>query len=199
MTKDFYEVLAQRRSYYGLDKNIQVSEARIEEIINFAVKHTPSAFNSQSARVAVLFNDKHDELWNITTKALRNVMGDNDFTATQEKMDSFKAAYGTVLFFEDENIVKGLQENFALYADNFPIWSHQASGMHQLVIWSGLEAEGLGASLQHYNPLIDSEVQNAFDIPANWKLVAQMPFGNPIAQPGEKAFEDVANRVKVIR
>ncbi|GGG16002.1 nitroreductase [Lysinibacillus alkalisoli] len=199
MTKDFYEVLAQRRSYYGLDKNIQVSEARIEEIINFAVKHTPSAFNSQSARVAVLFHDKHDELWHITTKALRNVMGDNDFTATQEKMDSFKAAYGTVLFFEDENIVKGLQENFALYADNFPIWSHQASGMHQLVIWSGLEAEGLGASLQHYNPLIDSEVQSAFDIPANWKLVAQMPFGNPIAQPGEKAFEDVANRVKVIR
>ena len=57
-------------------------------------------------------------------------------------MDSFKAGYGTVLFFEDEAIVKSLQEKFAAYAENFPIWSHQASGMHQLVVWTGLEAEG---------------------------------------------------------
>lgn len=74
-------------------------------------------------------------------------------------MDSFKAGYGTVLFFEDQSIVKSLQEQFALYADNFPIWSQQTSGMHQLVVWTALEGEGLGATLQHYNPLIDDEVK----------------------------------------
>ena len=74
-------------------------------------------------------------------------------------MDSFKAGYGTVLFLEDEAVVKSLQEQFAAYAENFPIWSNQASGMHQLVVWAALEAEGLGASLQHYNPLIDDEVK----------------------------------------
>ena len=58
--------------------------------------------------------------------------------------------------------------------------------MHQLVVWTGLEAEGLGASLQHYNPLIDDEVKQEWNVPANWKLIAQMPFGNPTAAPGEK-------------
>ena len=32
--------------------------------------------------------------------------------------------------------------------------------MLQLVVWTALEAEGLGATLQHYNPLIDDEVGN---------------------------------------
>ena len=111
-------------------------------------------------------------------------------------MDSFKAGYGTVLFFEDEAIVKSLQEQFALYADNFPIWSHQTSGMHQLVVWTALEAEGLGASLQHYNPLIDDEVKKEWNIPSNWKLIAQMPFGNPTSPVGEKEFKPLEDRVK---
>ena len=68
--------------------------------------------------------------------------------------------------------------------------------MRQLVVWTGLEAEGLGASLQHYNPLIDDEVKTEWNVPANWKLIAQMPFGNPTAAPGEKEFQPLEERVK---
>ncbi|KKK38143.1 nitroreductase [Mesobacillus campisalis] len=196
MANDFYSVLKERRSYYGLNKDVQVSDERIKEIVEFAVKHTPSAFNSQTARLVVLTGEAHDQLWEITTETLREVVGNGDFTGTQEKMDSFKAGYGTVLFFEDEAVVKSLQEQFSAYAENFPVWSNQASGMHQLVVWAGLEAEGLGASLQHYNPLIDEEVKNKWNIPGNWKLIAQMPFGNPTAEPGEKQFQAVEDRVK---
>ena len=196
MSKDFFTVLKERRSYYGINKEIQVSDERIKEIVEFAVKHTPSAFNSQTARLVVLTGEAHNKLWEITTDSLRKVIGDGDFSGTQQKMESFKAGYGTVLFFEDEAIVKSLQEQFALYADNFPIWSQQASGMHQLVVWTALEAEGLGASLQHYNPLIDGEVKNEWNIPGNWKLIAQMPFGNPTAPVGEKEFQPLEDRVK---
>ncbi|KLA30666.1 MULTISPECIES: nitroreductase family protein [Bacillus cereus group] len=196
MTKDFYTALKERRTYYGINKEVQVSDEKIKEIVEFAVKYTPSAFNSQTARVVVLFGEAHNKLWDITTETLRKVVGDGDFSGTQQKMDSFKSGYGTVLFFEDEAIVKSLQEKFAAYAENFPIWSHQASGMHQLVVWTGLEAEGLGASLQHYNPLIDDKVKSEWDIPANWKLIAQMPFGNPTAAPGEKEFQPLEERVK---
>ena len=199
MSKDFYSVLKERRSYYGINKDVQVSDERIKEIVEFAVKHTPSAFNSQTARLVVLTGKSHDELWNITTDTLRKVVGDRDFTGTQQKMDSFKSGYGTVLFFEDEAGVKSLQKQFPSYADNFPIWSNQASGMHQLVIWAALESEGLGASLQHYNPLIDEEVKKGWNIPSNWKLIAQMPFGNPTLQPGEKEFQPIENRVKFYR
>ncbi|MCP1490184.1 MULTISPECIES: nitroreductase family protein [Peribacillus] len=196
MTKDFYTAIKERRSYYGINKEVQVSDEKIKEIVEFAVKHTPSAFNSQTSRLVVLTGSAHDKLWDITTQALRKAVGDRDFSGTQQKMDSFKAGYGSVLFFEDESVVKSLQEQFATYADNFPIWSQQTSGMHQLVVWTALEAEGLGATLQHYNPLIDDEVKKEWDVPSNWKLIAQMPFGNPTAQPGDKEFKPLEDRIK---
>ncbi|MBK5502170.1 MULTISPECIES: nitroreductase family protein [Peribacillus] len=196
MTKDFYTAIKERRSYYGINKEVQVSDDKIKDIVEFAVKYTPSAFNSQSARLVVLTGEAHDKLWDITTETLRKAVGEGDFTGTQQKMDSFKSGYGTVLFFEDKAVVKSLQEQFALYADNFPIWSQQASGMHQLVVWTALETEGLGATLQHYNPLIDDEVKNEWNIPSNWKLIAQMPFGNPTAPVGEKEFQPLEDRVK---
>ncbi|MFC5590536.1 nitroreductase family protein [Sporosarcina soli] len=196
LTTDFYTALKERRSIYGINKDVSVSDKRIKEIVEFAVEYTPSAFNSQTARLVVLSGEAHDKLWDITTETLRKAVGDRDFTATQQKMDSFKAGYGTVLFFEDEAIVKSLQEQFSSYADNFPIWSNQASGMHQLVVWTALQAEGLGASLQHYNPVIDDEVKKEWNIPANWKLIAQMPFGNPIVQAGEKEFQPLEDRVR---
>ncbi|WP_144550907.1 nitroreductase family protein [Peribacillus simplex] len=196
MTKDFYTAIKERRSYYGINKEVQVSDEKIKEIVEFAVKHTPSAFNSQTSRLVVLTGSAHDKLWDITTQALRKAVGDRDFSGTQQKMDSFKAGYGSVLFFEDESVVKSLQEQFATYADNFPIWSQQTSGMHQLVVWTALEAEGLGATLQHYNPLIDDEVKKEWDVPNNWKLIAQMPFGNPTAQPGDKEFKPLEDRIK---
>ncbi|AMM92787.1 nitroreductase [Peribacillus simplex] len=195
MTKDFYTAIKERRSYYGINKEVQVSDEKIKEIVEFAVKHTPSAFNSQSSRLVVLTGSAHDKFWDITTQALRKAVGDRDFSGTQQKMDSFKAGYGSVLFFEDESVVKSLQEQFATYADNFPIWSQQTSGMHQLVVWTALEAEGLGATLQHYNPLIDDEVKKEWDVPSNWKLIAQMPFGNPTAQPGDKEFKPLEDRI----
>ncbi|WP_411739966.1 nitroreductase family protein [Peribacillus sp. S4] len=196
MTKDFYTAIKERRSYYGINKEVQVSDEKIKEIVEFAVKHTPSAFNSKSSRLVVLTGSAHDKLWDITTQALRKAVGEGDFSGTQQKMDSFKAGYGSILFFEDESVVKSLQEQFATYADNFPIWSQQTSGMHQLVVWTALEAEGLGATLQHYNPLIDDEVKKEWNVPSDWKLIAQMPFGNPTAQPGDKEFKPLEDRIK---
>ncbi|WP_137791804.1 nitroreductase family protein [Bacillus sp. E(2018)] len=199
MTVDFYQALKERRSYYGISKDVGVSEEKVKEIVEFAVKHTPSAFNSQTARIVVLTGDAHDKLWNITTETLKKIVPEENFEGTRQKLKSFQAGFGTVLFFEDEAGVKSLQEQFPLYADNFPVWSQQSSGMHQLVVWAGLEAEGLGASLQHYNPLIDEEVKNEWHIPSNWKLIAQMPFGKPTSQPGEKEFKPIEDRVKYFK
>lgn len=127
MTKDFYTALKERRTYYGINKEVQVSDEKIKEIVEFAVKYTPSAFNSQTARLVVLLGEAHDKLWDITTETLRKVVGDGDFSGTQQKMDSFKAGYGTVLFFEDEAIVKSLQEKFAhmLKTSQFGHTKHQ--------------------------------------------------------------------------
>lgn len=199
MTKDFYTAVKERRTIYGISKETTISDERIQEIIKDAVKYTPSAFNSQSARVVVLFGKNHDKLWNITKEALRKVVPENNFAPTEEKINSFKNGYGTVLFFEDTSVIESLQQQFATYKDNFPIWSQQASGMNQYVIWTSLSMEGMGVSLQHYNELIEEDVKKQWDIPNNWKLIAQMPFGKPTAPAGDKEFMPLEERVKIFK
>ncbi|ADM69860.1 hypothetical protein GMA19_02044 [Paenibacillus polymyxa E681] len=200
MAKDFFTALKDRRSYYGISKEQVISDQRIQEIVEEAVKYTPTSFNSQTSRAVVLLGEHHDKLWNITEDILREVVGNEEqFKSTAEKMNGFRSGYGTVLFFEDNNVVAGLQQQFEAYADNFPIWSNQSNGMLQLVVWTALEQEGLGASLQHYNPLIDEKVKNQWNIPEHWKLIAEMPFGKPTFQPGEKEFQPVEERVKTFK
>jgi uncharacterized protein len=66
-------------------------------------------------------------------------------------------------------------------------------------VWTALEQEGLGANLQHYNPLIDQQVVKEWGIPAHWVLKSQLVFGKPAAnaQLAEKTFKPVEERVKV--
>jgi len=87
------------------------------------------------------------------------VVPEDKFQPTDEKINSFRSGYGTVLFFEDMSIVESLQKQFPLYKDNFPVWAEQTNWMHQFIIWTALEIEGYGASLQHYTELIDAEVK----------------------------------------
>jgi len=197
MSKDFYAAVADRRTYYGISKESLVSDERIKEIIEHTVKHTPSAFNSQSARIVLLLRNHHDKLWDITKEALRRIVPPDQFSSTEDKINSFRNGYGTILFFEDNTVIQSLQKQFELYKDNFPVWSQHSSGMHQFVLWTALEIEGFGASLQHYNELIEDEVKKEWGIPENWKLIAQMPFGKPTANPGEKEFQPLENRIKV--
>ena len=136
MAKDFYTAIKDRRSIYGISKELPVAEARIQEIINYAVLHTPSAFNSQSARVVVLFGESHNKLWDLTKETLRKIVPAENFSSTDEKINSFWSGYGTVLFFEDNLVIESLQQQFPLYKDNFPVWSLQSNGMLQFVIWN---------------------------------------------------------------
>jgi len=199
MKKDFYTAVAERRTFYGIGKDAVTTDEVIKEIIEQAVMHTPSAFNSQSVRVVLLLEKHHDKLWNITLEALRKIVSADQFETVEVKINSFRNGYGTILFFEDTSIIESLQKKFALYKDNFPIWAQQSSGMHQYVIWTALEIEGYGVSLQHYNELIEAQVKEEWSLPSNWKLIAQMPFGNPTAQPDEKQYQPLEDRIKIFK
>lgn len=199
MAKDFIAAVHDRRTIYAISKESPIPAERIQKIIEHAVKHSPSAFNSQSARAVLLFGGEHDKLWDIVMESLRKVVPENSFSATEAKINSFKNGFGTVLYFEDQSIVQGLQQQFPTYADNFPVWSLQSSGMLQFVVWTSLEAEGLGASLQHYNPLIDDAVKEQWNLPAEWKLLAEMPFGKPTAMPDEKEFKPLEERIRIFK
>ncbi|MCK9236902.1 MAG: nitroreductase family protein [Thiopseudomonas sp.] len=188
MHKSFIENIKKRRSQYALGKNLALSQAQTTELIQAAVKESPSAFNSQSTRVVILHGEHSEAFWGLVKEALRPLVPADNFATTETKVDSFAAGAGTVLFYEDQNVVKGLQEQFALYADNFPVWSEHASAIAQFAVWTALANADIGASLQHYNPLVDAAAAARWDIPSNWTLRAQMPFGSNEGAFSEKTY-----------
>ncbi|WGL97793.1 nitroreductase family protein [Arsenophonus sp. aPb] len=198
MPNKFIEMMKKRRTIYNIDSSLPISQEKLITLVKEAVKEAPSSFNSQTSRVVILFGDEHKKLWhNITKEALKEIVAKEIFTTTEKKIDSFAAGAGTVLFFEEQNVIKELQQKFPLYADNFPVWSEQSSGMAQYAVWASLAQEKVGASLQHYNPLIDEKVHASWQIPNSWKLRAQLVFGAIKQLANEKTYIDDDIRFKV--
>jgi predicted oxidoreductase (fatty acid repression mutant protein) len=90
-----------------------------------------------------------------------------------------------------------MQSNFPMYASKFPEWAQESTAMHQYAVWCALEAEGLGANLQHYNPLIDQKVAKTWNVPETWVLRAEMVIGGLVAPAEEKTFKPLEERFKV--
>lgn len=192
----YIDLLKKRRSYYNIGRDITLQDQELEDMIGQIVHYSPSAFNSQSTRVLLLLGDKHEAFWNGTEEILK-AKTKKDFSETQAKMKSFRDGYGTVLFFEEMDTVHGLEEQFPSYAANFLPWSDQANAMVQIGVWLALRDKEIGASLQHYNPIVDKMVQETFKVPENYRLVAQMPFGSIKEEPEAKDKKDLSERFRV--
>ena len=195
----FQEAVTNRRSIYKLGRNIPVLQSQIMATIERMAKDVPSPFNMQSSRVVVTMLDHHENVWDITKSALEKVVSEEDFAATEEKIDGFAAGYGTILFYEESDTIYEMQKKFPIYADNFPIWAAQSNGMLQFAIWTALEDLGLGVNIQHYNMLIDEDTKKIFDIPGSWDLVAQMVFGEKLEDPAPIEKLSTGERVKIFR
>lgn len=199
MSNAFLEGVKARRTIYAIGNQLPLPEDQVTRIITDAVKYSPSAFNSQTSRVVILFGAQHQKVWDIVKQQLQKIVPADKFAATEQKLGSFAAGAGTVLFYEDTLVVKGLQEKFAAYADNFPIWSEHSTGIAQFAVWGALAQAGIGASLQHYNPLIDDEIRKTWNLPESWKLRAQLPFGSVVQPAGEKTFIADEERFRVFK
>ncbi len=197
MNKNYYEVMEKRRSVYALTKNTTINDKEIKEVVEHSLNHTPSAVNSQSGRVVMLFGKDHDQFWDMTKSALKYSQPEDRHEATEEKINGFRDAYGTALFFEDYQIIEDLQEQFGSNKEKFPVWSYQSSGMLQYNIWTSLAAEGLGASLQHYNEYVEEDVKKRWNLPLKWKMMSQMPFGKPAEEAGDKEIIQAENKLKI--
>ncbi|KAL7344496.1 hypothetical protein BJY59DRAFT_644410 [Rhodotorula toruloides] len=156
-----------KRSLFGRDLS------KIIEIVQTAIKHGPSAFNTQSSRAVVLFGSKHEKFWNTAEERFKAAVSAEFFAQISPKLLQMKDAYG------------------------LPPWSENAHGIVSYIIWTALYAEGLGASLQHYTELVQEDVEEMFQVPSTWKLRANLVFGAPTVPPMEKTFQPLEDRVKV--
>lgn len=192
MKDGILQALRTRRSFYQLNKESVLTEDELIRYVEDIVRLVPDAYDMKSQRVVLAFGEQHDRLWD----AIYNVFGGK---VAREKIDSFKAGVGTVLFFYDQETIERMQWDIPGGADNFPLWALQSNGMLQMTMWTALCEQGYGASLQHYNPVIDARVRELFDVPENYVLLAQLVFGGIEAHPEPKAEEDISARVKIAR
>jgi predicted oxidoreductase (fatty acid repression mutant protein) len=200
VTDSMISAVAERRSIYSLSNESTISEKRLEELVQKVLLAVPSAFNTQSTRIVVLLGDQHKKLWDIVRGILAPHVKDNEAkaAATEQRTASFAAGFGSILFFEDLSPYDALQA-FASYKDKFESWCDQTSGMHQLLLWTALEVEGMGANVQHYNPLIDEEVHKVWKLDSKWRLVSQMVIGKPVGdRPQPKEKNPVEERYRII-
>ena len=143
MKRTFEEALEHRRSYYSIGSSSPVSDEELIRVVRQAVKHVPSAFNSQSTRIVLLLGDEHKKLWDIVKDTLKARIPAEAFVKTEAKIDGcFASGHGTVLYFE---------------------------------------------------------VRRTWELPEDWMLIAEMPFGVPTGEPEDKDFGDVDKRMKVFR
>lgn len=194
---DYLEALNQRRSEYALSPELPVSEDEVVKLVRDIISVTPSSYNGQSPRAFILFGDDHKALWKIVEDSLIAKIGPERYQKSKGKIDGFSNAAGTILYYEDDTVTKKLQEDNPSYHDTFPVWAEQANGMLQFAVWSGLRTLGIGANLQHYNPLIDQKVKETFGIPDGYRLISQMPFGKVVREAPRKPRLDPNDTVKV--
>ena len=112
------EALKARRSYYAINRELPVAIDRVMDMVKELTELVPDAFNMKSGRAAVVHGEKQDQLWNKIYDVFEGKVA-------REKIDSFRAGSGTILYFYDRKVVESLQKQYPLYADNFPVWASQ--------------------------------------------------------------------------
>ncbi|CBZ26442.1 conserved hypothetical protein [Leishmania mexicana MHOM/GT/2001/U1103] len=194
----FIEALSKRRTIYNLDNKLAQSRKEVIATIEGTIRQCPSSFNIKNSTVVILFGADHQKVWDIVKAALKKVTSEEQYAQSEMKVNNcFAAGAGTILFYEDGAAIKMQQKAFPRYAANVPTFSQQSSAMAQFAVWSALAQDGIGASLQHYNELIEADLRSAFDIPEEWQLIAQMPFGSIGKPANEKAHNPGEARVVV--
>lgn len=82
-----------------------------------------------------------------------------------------------------------------------PQWSEHATGMAQILMWTALEIEGLGASLQHMNafPPVEAALKKLCGVPEDYQLRAHIVYGDhPGNHPEKPAKTPLSETLNVL-
>lgn len=193
------DLVEKRRSIYALGSDSEYSQEQIVERIREVVKQAPSAFNSQTTRLVVLFDEANDKFWDHIYDVQKDVLDEETFGMMSGIMTGAKEGIGTILFFEDRDALaempaEGVREE---------AYKQNNNSNAQYGVWLALAEMDLGASLQHFNigyeQGFDKATREMFDLPERYEMVAQMPFGSVEQEADEKEHIDTNEQVKVFK
>ncbi|KAL6897450.1 Nitroreductase [Trichoderma evansii] len=182
----FLAAAKHRRTVYGLKGTSAVSDKRVEEIVSEVLSFSPSSYNTQPGRITLVTGEKHKQLWDIIIKTSEPILkgaGEAVWNTMSGVFESHKASYGSVVFWESGKAIKEAGEKHQSAAHMFPQFAEHATGMAQILVWTALELEGLGANLQHLQaiPPVEAEIKKFLQVPDDYSLKAHLNYGD---EPG---------------
>ncbi len=74
MDNNIFDLYAKRHSFYNITNDCPLTAEEIENLVQKSLELYPSPFNSQSARVMVLFGKNHKNLWGITAETMLRIV-----------------------------------------------------------------------------------------------------------------------------
>ncbi|AMB99387.1 nitroreductase [Aerococcus urinaehominis] len=195
---NFKELASKRRTVYHLGRNTEVSQEEISNYLSQVLQEVPTAFNSQTSRIVIVFGDKHEALWQEIYNVQEQVLAGDMWDMMSGVIQGAQAGLGTVLFFEDRDQVAQMPTN----SERQEAYKQNNSANNQYAAWLALAELGLGASLQHFNigyaQGFDKSIKELLDLPASYELVAQMPFGSVETPAQEKDYLATEEKIQVI-
>jgi putative oxidoreductase len=189
------DVIEKRRSNYDLENNIELSKKDLINLLRKIVYYSPSPFNVQSSKVVFLNKKSHNLLWNTVVEEYLKKNNNGELLDSEKaRIKRESKAYGTILFYKDEQIIEEFKENLDDYEKReLDGWCTEESAMLQMNIWNELRLKNIGAHLVHFDN-IDEEISVAFDINKKYKLVAMMVFGSIVQEAAVKPKKDINKR-----
>ncbi|KAL4765258.1 nitroreductase family protein [Aspergillus foveolatus] len=189
-TDQWLEAAAYRRSIRALGGASKVSDERVHEIVAKVLSFAPSSYNTQPVRISLAFGEKHKELWSIILREAEPILKSINPGLWQKLgplYEVHKAAYGSVLFWERGETTKEAAETHKATGHMFGEWGEHTQGIHQILVWTALELEGVGANLQHMNaiPPIEAAIKKFAGVPEDYKLKAHLNYGDEQAHRPE--------------
>ncbi|KAL7916762.1 Nitroreductase-like protein [Trichoderma velutinum] len=190
----FLAAAKHRRTVYGLKGTSAVSDKRVEQIVSEVISFAPSSYNTQPGRFTLVFGEKHKGLWDAIIKEAEPILkgaGEEVWKTMSGIFAAHRGAYGSVVFWDSGDAIKEAGAKHASGAHMFPQFADHSTGMAQILVWTALELEGLGANLQHLQaiPPVEAVIKSYLGVPADYSLKAHLNYGD-LAQPHPDAVPE---------
>ncbi|KAF3057508.1 Nitroreductase-like protein [Trichoderma afarasin] len=190
----FLAAAKHRRTVYGLKSTSAVSDERVKQIVGEVLSFAPSSYNTQPGRITIVTGEKHKGLWEAITKEAEPILkgaGEEVWKTMSGIFAAHKGAYGSVVFWDSGDAIKEAGTKHQSAAHMFPQFADHSTGMAQILVWTALELEGLGANLQHLQaiPPVEAVIKSYLGVPADYTLKAHLNYGD-LAQPHPEAVPE---------
>ena len=171
------DLLGQRRSVRALQDG-PLPDGMLEAL-GSAIDSTPAAFGMSPWQV-VLLHERRGMFWDVVERSFREHLTGEQLDRYLTRLDGFRPAVVVAMVYEDLSVRERLVSERGLSSETGFDFALQGLGMVQLGMWLAATGFGLGASLQHWDWMVEAALAEFAGLPqACFRLVSVMPFGHP--------------------